>query len=78
MGILVACKAAELRWRTFNAILKARFAPYEVAATDIAQARTDFLKLSAATAQREELVAGLARLRDADRADRTADAECAR
>lgn len=51
-GILVACKAAELRWQTFNAILKVRFAPYEVPATDIAQARTDFIKLSVATAQR--------------------------
>ena len=51
-GILVACKAAELRWPTFSAILKARFAPYEVPATDVAQARTDFLKLSVATAQR--------------------------
>lgn len=51
-GILVACKAAELSWQTFNAILKARFAPYEVATTDTVQARTDFLKLSAATAQR--------------------------
>lgn len=51
-GILVACKAAELRWQTFTAILKIRFTPYEVPATDIAQARTDFIKLSIATAQR--------------------------
>jgi hypothetical protein len=51
-GILVACKAAELRWPTFNAILKTRFAPYEVPANDIAKARSDFLKLSAPTAQR--------------------------
>lgn len=51
-GILVACKSAELRWPTFYAILKARFAPYEVPATDITQARTDFLKLSVATARR--------------------------
>jgi uncharacterized protein (DUF2336 family) len=49
-GILVACKAAELRWPTFNAILKIR--PYEVPATDITQARTDFIKLSVPTAQR--------------------------
>ncbi len=51
-GILVACKAAELRWTTLNAILKARFALYEIPATDIAQARADFLKLSVATARR--------------------------
>lgn len=49
-GILVACKAAELRWPTFNAILKIR--PYEMTATDITRARTDFIKLSIPTAQR--------------------------
>lgn len=51
-GILVACKAAELRWPTFSSILKIRFAPYEVPAIDVAQARSDFLKLSVATARR--------------------------
>ena len=51
-GILVVCKCAEMRWPTFHAILKVRFAPYEVPVTDITQARTDFLKLSVATAQR--------------------------
>jgi uncharacterized protein (DUF2336 family) len=63
-GILVACKAAELRWQTFNAILKLRFAPYEVPATDSAQARSDFIKLSVATARRMVrfwLVRGLAK-----------------
>jgi hypothetical protein len=51
-GILVACKAAELRWSTFVSILKLRFAPYEVPAADAAQARSDFIKLSVATARR--------------------------
>jgi len=51
-GVLVACKAAELRWPTFNAILKARFAPHEVPPGDLTQARADFLKLSVATARR--------------------------
>jgi uncharacterized protein (DUF2336 family) len=51
-GILVLCKSAEMRWPTFYSILKARFAPYEVPATDVTQARTDFLKLSVATARR--------------------------
>ena len=51
-GILIACKAAELRWPTFSAILKARFAPYELPVTDLTQARTDFLKLSVPTARR--------------------------
>ena len=63
-GVLVACKAAELRWQTFSAILKLRFAPYEVPATDAAQARSDFIKLSTATARRMVrfwLVRGLAK-----------------
>jgi hypothetical protein len=37
---------------TFSAILKARFAPYELPVTDLTQARTDFLKLSVPTARR--------------------------
>ena len=67
-GVLVACKAAELRWQTFNAILRARYAPHEVPASDLAQARTDFLKLSVPTAQRMLrfwLVRGLAKAADA-------------
>jgi uncharacterized protein (DUF2336 family) len=50
-GILVACKAAELRWPTFHAVLKARFA-YDLSATDISQTKSDFLKLSVPTARR--------------------------
>ena len=51
-GVLVACKAAEFRWPTLNAILKARFAPYEMPANDLIQVRADFIKLSVATARR--------------------------
>ena len=50
-GILVACKAADLRWPTFHAVLKARFA-YDLSATDISQTKSDFLKLSVPTARR--------------------------
>ena len=39
-------------WPTFSAILKARFAPYDLSATDFAQTRADFLKLSVPTARR--------------------------
>jgi hypothetical protein len=35
-----------------QAILKARFTPYHLSATDIAQTRADFLKLSVPTARR--------------------------
>jgi len=51
-GVLVACKAAEFRWPTLNAILKARFAPYEMPPNDLIQVRADFIKLSVATARR--------------------------
>ena len=49
--ILVACKAAELRWPTFHAVLKARFA-YDLSATDISQTKSDYIKLSVSTARR--------------------------
>ena len=51
-GVLVACKAAVFRWPTLNAILKARFAPYEMPPNDLIQVRADFIKLSVATARR--------------------------
>jgi uncharacterized protein (DUF2336 family) len=51
-GILVVCRAAEMRWQTFSAILRMRFAPYDMPAADFARARTDFLKLSVPTARR--------------------------
>ena len=51
-GVLVACKAAEFRWPTLNAILKARFAPYEMPPNDLIQVRADFIKLSVGTARR--------------------------
>jgi hypothetical protein len=39
-------------WPTFSAILKARFAPYDLSAADITQVRAEFLKLSVSTARR--------------------------
>jgi hypothetical protein len=39
-------------WPTFSAILKARFAPYDLSAADIVQARAELLKLSVPTARR--------------------------
>ncbi|HET7912362.1 MAG TPA: DUF2336 domain-containing protein [Pseudolabrys sp.] len=51
-GVLVACKAAEFRWPTFSAILKARFTSYEMSTAELTQARADFIKLSVTTARR--------------------------
>jgi hypothetical protein len=51
-GVLVACKAAELHWSTLNAMLMNRFAQFQPSPQEIDRARTDFIKLSVATAQR--------------------------
>jgi len=51
-GILVACKAASLHWPTSRAILINRFRHRQLSNAEIERARTDFLKLTAATAQR--------------------------
>jgi hypothetical protein len=40
-----------LRWPTFHAVLKARFA-YDRSASDISQTKSDYLKLSVPTARR--------------------------
>jgi uncharacterized protein (DUF2336 family) len=51
-GVLVVCKAAGLHWPTFKAILTNRFSHHQASAAEFERARADFLKLSAATAQR--------------------------
>ena len=51
-GILVACKAVKLKWRTVEAMLKSRFSHHEVSDLELAQARADFIILSQASAER--------------------------
>jgi uncharacterized protein (DUF2336 family) len=51
-GVLVACKASGLHWPTFKAILANRFSGHEVTQAELERARSDFLKLTTATAQR--------------------------
>jgi uncharacterized protein (DUF2336 family) len=51
-GVLVTCKASGLHWPTFKAILANRFSGHQVTPAEFERARADFLKLSAATAQR--------------------------
>lgn len=51
-GVLVACKAATLHWTTFAVILDKRFSHHRTSAAELGNARSDFLKLSVATAQR--------------------------
>jgi uncharacterized protein (DUF2336 family) len=51
-GLIVACKAAELKWTTTNAILVCRFAHHAVSQRTLNDARADFIKLTMATAQR--------------------------
>ena len=51
-GLLIPCKAADLKWPTVTAILKNRFAHHSVTDEDLAQCRSNFIALSQATAQR--------------------------
>lgn len=51
-GLIIPCKAAELKWSTVSAILKNRFAHHSVSDLDLAQCRNNFLALSVTTARR--------------------------
>jgi uncharacterized protein (DUF2336 family) len=51
-GIMIPCKAADLKWPTVNAILKNRFAHHSISDDDLAQCKSNFIGLSKATAQR--------------------------
>jgi uncharacterized protein (DUF2336 family) len=51
-GLIVVCKAAELKWPTVSAILTGRFTHHSIPAQAIQDARAEFLKLTVATAQR--------------------------
>jgi uncharacterized protein (DUF2336 family) len=51
-GLLVPCKAAGLKWPTVAAVLKNRFAHYSISDQELAQAKSDYLVLSQASAQR--------------------------
>lgn len=50
--IIVLCKAASVRWPVCSAILMNRFPQHEMSASELERARSDYLKLSSATAQR--------------------------
>jgi hypothetical protein len=51
-SIIVLCKAAAIRWPVCSAILMNRFPQHEMAAGELERARSDYLKLTPATAQR--------------------------
>jgi uncharacterized protein (DUF2336 family) len=51
-GLLVACKAAGLKWPTVAAILRNRFTPHLISDHELDQARVDYLVLLQASAQR--------------------------
>jgi uncharacterized protein (DUF2336 family) len=51
-GLLVACKAAGLKWPTVNAILTHRRPSHPIGAHELEQANAEFTKLSKATAFR--------------------------
>jgi uncharacterized protein (DUF2336 family) len=51
-GLLVACKAADLKWTTVHAILSHRHPNHPIASLDLEQAQVDYAKLTRPTAQR--------------------------
>jgi uncharacterized protein (DUF2336 family) len=51
-GLLIPCKAAELKWPAVSAILKNRFAHHSVSADDLAQSKSNFIALTKSSAQR--------------------------
>jgi uncharacterized protein (DUF2336 family) len=51
-GLLVACKAAELKWAATSAILSNRFVHHVPSDTKMQEAKSDFIKLTVPTAQR--------------------------
>ncbi len=51
-GLIVACKCAKLSWATTREILKIRFSHHAISDQELDEAKTSFLALSQATAQR--------------------------
>jgi uncharacterized protein (DUF2336 family) len=51
-GLLIPCKAADLKWATVSAILKNRFAHHSISDQALTECKSNFIALSKATAQR--------------------------
>jgi uncharacterized protein (DUF2336 family) len=51
-GLLIACKAADLKWPTVSAILKNRITHHSIADEELARCKCNFIALSKVTAQR--------------------------
>lgn len=51
-GLLVACKAADVKWPTMHAVLTHRLPNHPIAGAELEQAKVDFAKLTRPTAQR--------------------------
>jgi len=51
-GLLIPCKAADLKWPTVSAILKNRVAHHAISEHELAQCKGSFISLTKATAQR--------------------------
>lgn len=52
LGLIIACKSAKLSWPTIHDILKARFSYHSISEQEIEEAKSTFLVLSQASAQR--------------------------
>ena len=51
-GVLVACKAAELNWETVRAVLESRFSTGSLAPHELAEAQSQFAKITVENARR--------------------------
>jgi uncharacterized protein (DUF2336 family) len=51
-GLLIACKAAGIKWPTVTAVMQNRIAHHHLSETQLFSARTEYLKLSTETARR--------------------------
>lgn len=51
-GLLLACRACDISWQTFHAVVAKRFPRRPMSASELEKARVDFLKLAPATAKR--------------------------
>src|ERR1700733_2655059 len=51
-GLLIPCKAADLKWTTLSAILRTRVAHHSISDQDLARCKSHFIALSTETAKR--------------------------
>ncbi len=51
-GVLIPCKAAELRWETVSAVLESRFATGSMGPNELAKAKAQYARTTTENARR--------------------------